>query len=168
MPESSPAETEAAEQPENNSAQSSNAHQDAANHPAHQADANRRTPGQSAKGGNVEEDTSAQWRAFNIWLQDEQVKAIIPSSLEKVGATHINKLLTGKTEKISPKYMSREIDKRGRTYCVFTPEALEKWSGMIRNNYNEQYGNSCPLYTFDGFKAVLNFYAECEGIKDRV
>lgn len=168
MPESSPAETEAAEQPENDSAQSSNAHQDVANHPAHQAATGRRMPEQPSQGGNVEQDTLDQWRAFNTWLKDEQVKAIIPSSLEKVGATHINKLLTGETEKISSKYMSREIDKRGRTYCVFTPEALEKWSGIIRNNYNEQYGNSCPLYTFDGFKAVLNFYAECEGIKDRV
>lgn len=110
-----------------------------------------------------QEQRKAAPRPFTKWMDDPRIKTIVPSRLQRITARKVNDFLK------EMGLMSQAPDKKGRLYNKFTPEALEKWgAGMIENNVNEDYGSSSPRYTFEGFRTVLNFYAECKGIDDRV
>ena len=51
---------------------------------------------------------------------------------------------------------------------MFTEKAFAAWGDDIFNEFSGSFGTHSPKYTLEGFRAVLNFYAACKGIKDRI
>ena len=66
-------------------------------------------------------------------------------------------------------YMERPASGPDTRRPMFNEKAFAKWGTTnISNTFSETYKNHSPKYTLAGFKAVLNFYAECKGIDDRI
>ena len=99
---------------------------------------------------------------FKTWQEELSKTGEIPTSLQ-IDTAEVNKFL------ISMGYMERPASGRDAHRPMFTEKAFAKWGTTnISNSFSETYKNHSPKYTLAGFKAVLNFYAECKGINDRI
>lgn len=99
---------------------------------------------------------------FKTWQEELSKTGEIPTSLQ-IDTAEVNKFL------ISMGYMERPASGPDARRPMFTEKAFAKWGTTnISNTFSETYKNHSPKYTLAGFKAVLNFYAECKGINDRI
>ena len=113
-------------------------------------------------GSSNESKAEQDKKIFKYWQNKLSKSAEIPQPLQ-IQAKTLNVLL------VKLGYMERAETGPDKGRALFTSKAKEKWGKeLIANVFDSDYGNTSPEYSYEGFKAVLNFYAECVGIKDRM
>ena len=110
---------------------------------------------------NTARETGSRKAAFQKWQTELSSAEKIPVAL-RIKTQALNNLL------IETGYMERLESGPDKGRPMFTEKAFATWGDDIFNEFSGSFGTHSPKYTLEGFRAVLNFYAACKGIKDRI
>lgn len=109
---------------------------------------------------NTARETGSRKAVFQKWQTELSSAGKIPASL-RIKTQALNSLL------IETGYMEKPESGPDKDRPMFTEKAFATWGDDIFNEFSGNFGTHSPKYTLEGFRAVLNFYAACKGIKDR-
>lgn len=110
---------------------------------------------------NTARETGSRKASFQKWQTELSSAGKIPATL-RIKTQALNNLL------IETGYMERPESGPDKGRPMFTEKAFATWGDDIFNEFSGSFGTHSPKYTLEGFRAVLNFYAACKGIKDRI
>lgn len=114
-----------------------------------------------AREHNAVGESGPRKAAFQKWQTELSNAGKIPATL-RMKTQALNSLL------IEAGYMERPESGPDKGRPMFTEKAFAAWGDDIFNEFSEGFGTHSPKYTLEGFRAVLNFYAACKGIKVRI